>query len=55
MLSNECQRFKWLKTVQREEDVIVARVIHEFEESIRNKKVTTKQNFKCYLMNVSVS
>ena len=47
----KCQRFlkiqsKQLKTVQSEEDVVkedVAKVIHEFEESIKNKKVTTKQ------------
>ena len=34
---------KWLKIVQSEEDVVkedVAKVIHEFEESIRTKKVT---------------
>ena len=47
----KCQRFlkiqsKWLKTVQSEEDAVkedVAKVIHEFTESIKNKKVTTKQ------------
>ena len=36
---------KWLTTVQSKEDVVkedVARVIYEFKESIRNKKVTTK-------------
>ena len=34
---------KWLKIVQSKEDAVkedVAKVIHEFEESIRNKKVT---------------
>ena len=53
--------------VQNEEDV--AKVIHEFEESIKNKKQTNKQtnekhsmaslppsrSCKCYLMNTNVS
>ena len=51
MLSNEMSAFlknieQIAKTVQSEEDVVkedVAKVIHEFEESIKNKKVTTKQ------------
>ena len=48
MLSNECQRGKWQKIVQSEENAVkedVARVIHEFEESIKSKKVITKQKF----------
>ena len=53
MLSNECQRFlicivlknieQMEKNIQSKEDAVkenMAKVIHKFEESIKNKKVT---------------